>query len=146
MWYARQDSNLRSSAPEADALSPGLRARGEGTSKMSFGSIAALGDRIESSKYRCIPPVQFSRPPCAETKILFLRYLHRSLLLWQFPVSVKDGLIKGPGLPPCMAKTNTHKWVRGRGSSPVILRLDRRIQMPITNITTQLPGLPPSRE
>ena len=26
MWYARQDSNLRSSAPEADALSPGLRA------------------------------------------------------------------------------------------------------------------------
>ncbi len=40
---------------------------------MSFAPSAVLGDRIESSKYRRIPPVQFSRPPGAETKILFRR-------------------------------------------------------------------------
>ena len=42
---------------------------------MPFGSSAVLGDRIESSKYQRIPPAQFSRPPCPETKILFWRYL-----------------------------------------------------------------------
>ncbi|MDJ0991551.1 MAG: hypothetical protein QNI85_16130, partial [Desulfobacterales bacterium] len=33
----------------------------EGTSKMSFGPSAVLGARIESSKYRRIPPVRPTR-------------------------------------------------------------------------------------
>ena len=91
-----------------------MRQHLEYVSKMSFGPSAMLGDRIESSKYRRIPPVQFSRPPCAETKILFLRRLLVSffmlcgmLLLSDLPLRAADYRcpptepdIKGPFYKP----------------------------------------------
>jgi hypothetical protein len=42
-WYARQDSNLRSSAPEADALSPGPQAHASENRKFDLISQGVKG-------------------------------------------------------------------------------------------------------
>src|SRR5215211_6169941 len=45
LWRARQDSNLRPSAPEADALSTELQARGSSSEERRVGKSVDLGGR-----------------------------------------------------------------------------------------------------
>ena len=50
-WYARLDSNQRLSAPEADALSPELRAHTEGFERRSILSKFKAGENFIPEAY-----------------------------------------------------------------------------------------------
>lgn len=57
----------------------------EGISRRPFSPRVVLGDLIESSKYRRMPQGRFSRPPCLEPKILFLRHFLKTAWIDRSP-------------------------------------------------------------